>query len=291
MKTLVSTIFLSLLVSSCSLDKSDKSKLEFSPSNDQSKDISLDNDNNQNQAQEEPSLQQKLKSLEEEKRLEWDKIIIDAKLEFEPLREMVAKKCFDCHNSNRELPFYGRVFTKVNPVTKHQVEGLKALDMAEIFPLKANGEPSQISLLKAIRSSVLDRTMPLKSYTFFYPRKKINDQDEQRFLDWIDPLIENIENFEQKYEDLYGQNDIQSRGAKLIDNKCMRCHGNGNQRGGFGGMENLKNLSEKYINFDEAEKSLIYKVSQNGSMPTDPRERLNDQELQLFIDYINSLKD
>ena len=103
--------------------------------------------------------------------------------------------------------------------------------------------------------------------------------------------IEDIENFEQKYEDLYGQNDIQTRGAKLIDNKCMRCHGNGNQRGGFGGMENLVNLSEKYINFDEAEKSLIYKVSQNGSMPTDPRERLNDQELQLFIDYINSLRE
>ena len=130
MKTLVSTIFLSLLVSSCSLDKSDKSKLEFSPSNDQSKDTSIDNNNTQNQAQEEPSPQQKLKSLEEEKKLEWDKIVNDAKLEFEPLREMVAKKCFDCHNSNRELPFYGRVFTKVNPVTKHQVEGLKALDMA-----------------------------------------------------------------------------------------------------------------------------------------------------------------
>ena len=277
-------LLITYLLFSCSLDKGkDKSPLNFNIKDSETAQTNVDSGNNDAEDIEELTPKEQLQKIEDDKKLEWERIIVEAKLSFEPIRELTSKKCFDCHNSNRDLPFYGRILPRYNPVTKHQVDGLKALDMAEIFPLKAQGEPTQLSLLNALKSSVLDRTMPLKSYKIFYPSRKIKDEDEQRFLDWVDPLIEKIENFEEKYNDLYAANDLKSRATKIVQAKCLRCHGNGVSKGGFGGMENFESLSD-------AETSLIYSVSESGEMPPDQRMRLTADELQLLKDYIASLK-
>lgn len=234
-----------------------------------------------------------LEEINKQKEDEWQQILTHAKQDFEPLREIFSKKCFDCHNSNRDLPFYGKIFKKINPVTKHQVSGLKALDMAKIFPLKAKGDPSQIALLKAIKSSVIDRTMPLSSYTFVYPSRKLNNDDQDEIVIWVESLIDEIERFETKYINIFSKNDIRAKGKRLISNKCLRCHGNGVAKGGLGGMEDFDTFSKnkKYINLSIPEESYIYKISASQEMPIDKRDALTTEELQVLADYIVSFSD
>lgn len=226
--------------------------------------------------------------IEREKSEDWQKIVDDAKESYSSVSEIVERKCLDCHDSHRRLPFYGRIFPSKNPVNKHQVEGLKALDFAGIFPLKAQGNPPQLSLLKAIRASIVERTMPLKSYTLVYPFRKVREKDENKFLLWLDPLIEEIENFNVKYQDLKGPKTLEERVTDLFSNKCFRCHGNGNARGGFGNMNNYDSLfkNSKAVNTESIELSPIYTLSVSGSMPTNPRERLTAEELSTMLEWL-----
>ncbi len=227
------------------------------------------------------------KKLEEQKRKDWEKIVLQAKENFQDIRPIIKKKCFSCHDSNTKLPFYGKIFPKINIVYKHQRDGLRALDFKNIFPLKARGESSQLSLLRAIRSATLEKTMPLKSYLLFYPNRKIKKQDEVDILNWVEPLINEVQLFEDKY--LVG-NSLRSKAIRVFRNRCFRCHANGVRKGGFGSMENIKELiKSKYINKDFPEKSEIYTISLSGEMPPSKTEQLSEEELNVILDWLSEL--
>lgn len=226
----------------------------------------------------------KLEYQKEKKRV-LEQIISDAKLGFKEIKPLLQKKCFDCHDSNTKLPSYGRVFPKINPIYKHQVEGIKALDFVNGYPLKAQGHPPQISLLKSIRNEVLDREMPLKSYTLVYRSKRIFKEDEQRILYWTDSLIARLEDYSAKYEST--ESNPKSDALKILEMKCYRCHANGVAKGGFGDMEDTKKLlSSKYVNLKNPDMSEIYKLSENREMPTNKRDALNDQELFTLREWL-----
>ena len=169
--------------------------------------------------------------------------------------------------------------------------GLKALDFSRIFPLNAKGNPPQLSLLKAVRATVVDRTMPLKIYTAFYPFRKIRTKDETAILNWLDPLIESIEDFVAKYAEFTIDPSPTGRVKKIFMNKCFRCHANGNNDGGFGDMQKLDALKKSsYVDLDKPTESILYKITESGEMPTNPRERLSEAELQDIVDWINDEK-
>lgn len=232
-----------------------------------------------------------LKKLKKDYEQDLSHLTVKAKESFEPIKEVFDRKCFDCHDSTRKLPLYGRIFPRVNPVKKHQVEGLMALDMAKTYPLKAKGDPPQLSLLKAIKAATIDQTMPLKSYLVVYPFRRISKKNQVVILNWVNPLIEEHERIEERYRELFEGQSIDSKVKRLFAKKCIRCHGSGNARGSFGGMDDLDELSnrQKYVNKDNPEKSLIYTVSLTGEMPTDPRERLSEDELATLLEWIQSL--
>ena len=75
----------------------------------------------------------------------------------------MSNKCFDCHDKKTKTPVY-----------HHQQDGIKALDFSQKIPLLAQGRPYKISLLKAIKNEVLDRSMALKAYTIVYRARKVN---------------------------------------------------------------------------------------------------------------------
>lgn len=204
----------------------------------------------------------------EEKKLTMELILTDAKESFESIRPIIERKCFDCHDANTRLPLYGRIFPGINPVHKHQVDGLKALDFSGTFPLKANGNPPQLSLLKSIRNSVIDRTMPLKSYRTIYRARRIMDQDEVSILAWVDPLIQRLEDYEEKFE---AQDTGVAAAPKILEMKCFRCHANGNSKGGFGDMQDKQKLL--------AHSSKILTSVESGEMPPNDRDALTPDEL------------
>lgn len=235
--------------------------------------------------------QQALKlKREEERRLfdqqkiqMWNEINLEARNSFLVIKPLFDNKCMNCHDSNFKLPLYGRLFGKINPVKKHQDDGLKVLDYNEGFPFKALGNPPQIALLKSIRSAFIERTMPLKSFTSVYPKKKINSTDEQLLLNWIDPIIKKFEVYENKFNTV--DLSIPSKAQRILELRCFRCHANGNAKGGFGNMENtIALINGKYFDADNFEKSELFQSINTGEMPPSRLEALSDEE----INYVRS---
>jgi hypothetical protein len=225
-----------------------------------------------------------------EKESEWKKIEEEAVESFEEINALVTKKCASCHDSDKPLPFYGKIYPKKNIFKKHRDDGLDAVNFVRKFPLKAKGNPPQLAILKSIRSVVTERTMPIKAYTYFYPFRKINQDDERRILAWIDPLIDRIERFNEKYEP-QTDNSPKGKALKVFNDSCIRCHGNGNNRGGFSGLENLDQIAKSsFVNIDIPEKSEIYQLVKSGEMPLSASERLSEEEVDIILDWIRSLK-
>lgn len=206
---------------------------------------------------------------------------------FLEISDIVQSKCFSCHDSNTKLPIYGRIFKKINPVTKHQVEGLKSLDFAGGFPFKAPGNPPQISILKSIRNAVSERTMPIKAYTLVYPHKKITDEDEKKILDWIDPVVEKLSAFELLYNS--GDNSPAGQAKKVLELKCFRCHASGNTKGDFGNMEKMDELLKgKFVNLEQPDQSKLYNLMAKGKMPPNKLEALSVDELNTVRDWLEA---
>jgi nitrate/TMAO reductase-like tetraheme cytochrome c subunit len=194
--------------------------------------------------------QKKLKSVQKE--IEFVKINEEAKRSFESVREILSNKCMNCHDGNFKLPLYGRILKKINPVYAHQKDGLKAFDFGSGFPFRAQGAPPQLSILKSIKNSLIEKTMPIKSFTAIYPSKKVNDSEREILLTWLDTVIDNFETFEKVYN-LNDQNST-SQAKQILELKCFRCHARGNEKGNFGGMENFEDLlNGKYVNIDSVE--------------------------------------
>jgi hypothetical protein len=225
-----------------------------------------------------------------EKELEWNKIVEEAVVSYEEINPLITKKCASCHDSDKPLPFYGKIFPEKNIFKKHRDDGLDNVDFSRKFPLKAKGDPSQVAILKAIRASVVERTMPIKLYTRFYPRRKISLEDEQKILSWIDPLIQRIEDFNQRYDRTVDES-VEGKVSQVFEQSCNRCHGNGNERGGFGGLQDLKKMAaSKFVNINEPEKSELYTLVRDGLMPPSKSQRLEEAEVQIVLDWIRSLK-
>lgn len=213
-----------------------------------------------------------------------ESIVKDANLGYRELKPLLKQKCFDCHDSGTKLPFYGRIFPSRNPVAHHQVDGLKALDFGGGYPFKALGNPVQISLLKAIRDSVENRTMPIKIYRTVYPRRKITQSDEDKILAWVNPLIARLEEYKLKYETVLGPGALV---RQIFEQKCFRCHANGTALGGFGEMENTpKLLSGKYVDLKNPAGSILYLEVESGSMPPSRREKLTLDELSAVREWL-----
>tara|TARA_B100000886_G_scaffold338400_1_gene301132 strand:+ start:118 stop:1149 length:1032 start_codon:yes stop_codon:yes gene_type:complete len=254
-------------------------------------------------------------SLLEQKKEDWDEIIVEGLETFKKVEPIFEKKCFACHNSDDKIPWYGRILPRRNPVNHHYYDGIEALDFSRKFPLASKGSSDQIALLNGIKNSVLDLTMPLKIYTKFYPKRKITPQDKIAIKYWAMPLIEKIQAWEEKYiyeleevslfkkikcnEDTGEQSAEEAelqiarkKVTRVFSAKCFRCHANGVSKGGFGGMHDLENLAKsKYVDLETPDFSEIYMITESGDMPTSSRDRLTADELQTILRWIQAEAD
>ena len=102
-------------------------------------------------------------------------------------------------------------------------------------------------------------------------------------------VIDNdIDNDNGRFDNL----ELRVKVERMIEKKCMNCHGNGMRLGGFGGFEDLDSLVKEGILFDleNPSESLFYLESESGDMPLNPRDRLSDEELADLLEWVGSLK-
>ena len=256
-------------------------------------------------------------SLLEKKKEDWDEIIAEGLEGYKIVEPILEKSCFACHDSDQGLPWYGRIFRERNSVYHHYVDGIAALDFATKFPLTSQGTNNQVALLNGVKNTVLDETMPLKVYTKFYPRRKITPQDKMAIKYWVDPLVEKIEAWEQKY--IYDIEDIplftikecegnppptpshsaeinlqtaRKKVARVFSAKCYRCHDKGVSKGGFGDMSDFDKLkNSKYIDLETPDFSELFMIAESGEMPPSSRDRLDSEELQIILEWIRAEAD
>ncbi len=229
----------------------------------------------------------KLKAqLEEEKKVALAEITSVAAEQYKSNVESIFKnKCMNCHDSSFKMPFYGKVFPKINPVHQHQEDGLKALNFEKGYPFIAKGNPPVISLLKAIKTATEEKSMPIKSFLRVYPKKALTAEEEDIILNWVNPLIEKIQSYEAKYNN--APENPSEKAADIFANSCIRCHGNGNTKGGFGDIENLKSvLKSKYVDLKKPDESKLLKVIEDGSMPPGKLDKLSAEEIQDVRNWI-----
>ncbi len=213
-----------------------------------------------------------------------DEIVRMGNAGFEEVKPLLTKKCFDCHDANTKLRFYGRIFPGLNPIAQHQIQGIKALDFSGGYPLKAQGNPPQLALLKAIKDAVTDRSMPLRIYTAVYRNRRIFEEDQKRILAWVDPLITKIEEYSEKFETTTNPETL---AKNLLETRCFRCHANGNSNGNFGDMEKTSVLlSSKFVDLVHPENSKMLNEIEDGSMPPSRRQRFTSEEFQLVRDWL-----
>ena len=175
----------------------------------------------------------------------WQEITKEANDGLSEIWPLVTKKCLYCHNKDRPLTILERPNPTRNPIRIQLEKGISALDFSSKFPLMAKGNPSQLAILNSLKSTILDKSMPPKSYTLLFPWKKLRVQDQQKLINWIDPLIERLEEFDQTYVLPFEEEVTKNKVQRVFQLKCVRCHGNGNSKGGFGNIENLDELYYK----------------------------------------------
>jgi cytochrome c len=99
----------------------------------------------------------------------------------EDVRQVLEKKCGDCHSANTHYPVYTRLAPVSWMIERDVHEGRSAFDMSRWEDYSAD---NQISLLTRIASESRSGEMPLKQYLLFHPGNRLTNREQELIYDW-----------------------------------------------------------------------------------------------------------
>jgi cytochrome c len=99
----------------------------------------------------------------------------------EDVRQVLEKKCGDCHSANTHYPLYTRLAPVSWMIERDVHEGRSAFDMSDWQDYTAD---NQISLLTRIGSESRSGEMPLKQYLLFHPGNRLTPQEQELIYSW-----------------------------------------------------------------------------------------------------------
>ncbi len=98
------------------------------------------------------------------------------------VRELLARKCNDCHSNLTRWPMYSRI-APASWLVEHDVhEGREHLNLSRWDEYSID---NRIDLLSKIGSQVRDRKMPLKQYVLLHPEAQLSDSERKLIQGWI----------------------------------------------------------------------------------------------------------
>lgn len=101
------------------------------------------------------------------------------------------KACYDCHSNTTKYPWY----TNIQPVgwflENHIKDGKANLNFSEFGLYSARKQQSK---LRAIESSMVDRTMPINSYKLLHRAAKLTDGERKSIIDWVNHSLDRLHN-------------------------------------------------------------------------------------------------
>jgi hypothetical protein len=102
------------------------------------------------------------------------------------VKPIFVKKCFDCHSSTTNYPWYYRLPFAKGMIDQDVTEAKKHLDMSNGFPFKGHGTLEED--LEAIAKSINEKTMPPLRYRILHPGAIISEQEKTVITQWIKKL-------------------------------------------------------------------------------------------------------
>jgi hypothetical protein len=97
------------------------------------------------------------------------------------VRNLLSKKCGDCHSNNTQWPLYSRV-APASWFVEHDVhQGREHLNLSlwEQYSID-----SRIDLLAKMGSEIRQGKMPLKQYLLLHPEARLSDSERKLIQDW-----------------------------------------------------------------------------------------------------------
>ena len=112
------------------------------------------------------------------------------------VRPIFEKKCFDCHSSQTQYPWYHMLPGIKQLIDADIKEGGKHLQMDGDFPFKGHGAP--IEDLSAIQKTIEKEEMPPLLYRLMHRDSKPTEQEKSIILDWVNKSLENFKKITSK---------------------------------------------------------------------------------------------
>ena len=99
----------------------------------------------------------------------------------EPLRELVERKCGNCHSEAVEWPFYSRV-APVSWLLEHDV--LKAREQMNLSRWDTYNSQEKSDLLSRLAAKARSGEMPPARYTAIHGEAKLLSKEQDSLYDW-----------------------------------------------------------------------------------------------------------
>lgn len=100
------------------------------------------------------------------------------------IKPIFEKKCFDCHGSTTQYPWYAKLPGPKQLIEYDVGEAKKHLDLSADYPFKSHSTP--IKDLQAIRESIKNGEMPPFRYRIMHWGSKLTDEEYEKVRQWTD---------------------------------------------------------------------------------------------------------
>ncbi len=106
------------------------------------------------------------------------------------VKGIFKEKCINCHGIPDTYPWYYKV-PGIKQIMDYDIrEAKEHLNMSNDFPFGGHGTPQ--SDLKELGKTVRKDSMPPFQYWIFHPSSRLNDEEKQIILQWIDQSIKRL---------------------------------------------------------------------------------------------------
>jgi hypothetical protein len=99
------------------------------------------------------------------------------------LASILRSSCYDCHSNHTNYPWYSRLSPVSWYLDKHIREGKSDLNLSE-YGLMDRAE--KIGALSDIYDALEAGTMPLPSYLLIHRNARMNQDEMDALMDWVD---------------------------------------------------------------------------------------------------------
>lgn len=103
---------------------------------------------------------------------------------------ILATSCYDCHSNNTKYPWYSYIQPARFFMETHIKNAKKDLNFSEFGNYSKRKQENK---LERISKQVKSGDMPLPSYIVLHNDAKLNEQQKETLIRWIDSILKNNE--------------------------------------------------------------------------------------------------